>query len=275
MFEEILGQASAKEYLQNALLESRLPNTLLFTGPDGIGKKKTALLLASILLKTSQVDLHILTPEGKIGAHSIESIREAIDISHSAPFEAPAKVFIIEFAERMQPAAANALLKTLEEPVLDSYWILLTSSPRDILPTILSRCVRVAFHPLTTQQVATILAKLGHPTDLAKLAEGSISKALELQPLSEACKLIAAILTDQPPYPQLFSSFEQIEELLENEDPLIYQTNVSHLFASISKHLCQAQETDLSELEEIRTAFDRNIKLSTCLETFLLKKVYH
>lgn len=288
MFEEIAGQASAVDYLRKAVSENRLPNTLLFTGPDGVGKKKAALVLAAHLLKmplsrlqaNNHSDLHLLTPEGKVGLHSIEAIRKAIDVSHESPFEAPAKVFIIDLAERMQPAAANALLKTLEEPVLDSYWILISSKPKEIITTILSRCVKVAFHPLTTAQVATILEKLNIPTDLAKLSGGSVAKALDLHAnpgVIEARKILLTLLTSSPNYPQLFSSLEQVEDLVENEDPLTYQNNVSSLFASIALHFrekaLESSSDWMEPLEEVRLAFDRNMKLSTCLEVLFLKKI--
>jgi len=160
------------EYLKKALAENQLPNTLLFVGAEG---KQAALELADTL-RCAKTDLHVLVPEGKL--HSIESIRQSIDISHSAPFESPCKVFIIEAAEHMQPAAANALLKTLEEPVLDSYWILLATHPAELLPTIVSRCSKVVF-------------------------QGSAP------PLNQA---ILDLLTHRPSYPQLSAILEKIEE---------------------------------------------------------------
>ncbi len=289
MFKEILGQVAAKDYLQKAIAENRLPNTLLFTGPDGVGKKKTALALAAFLMKVplarleagNHSDLHVLMPEGKVGLHAIETIRKAIDVSHEAPFEAPVKVFIIDLAERMQPAAANALLKTLEEPVLDGYWILISSKPKEILPTILSRCVKVTFQPLTTAQVSSILEKKGLSSDVAKLSGGSIAKALDLHAnpgVIEARQIILSILNEQPDYPKIFTSLEKIEDLVENEDPLIYQNNVSSLFTSIALHFreraLESSEDWMEPLEEARLAFDRNLKLATCLEVFLLKKTF-
>ena len=288
MFDEILGQTAAKEYLQRAIVDNKLANTLLFTGPDGVGKKKTALALASLLLKSTSKrieennhsDLYILTPEGKSGTHSIDSIRKAIDLSHSAPFEAPVKMFIIESAERMQPAAANALLKTLEEPVLDSYWILLSSNIREILPTILSRCVKIGFFPLSTSQVSSILQLKGHSADLAKFSDGSVANALELQShpeLAEATQIILSILATKPAYPQLFAQLEKIEDLIENEDPLIHQNHLTHLFSSIALHFREKaliQEFDwMSPLKECKLAIERNMKLSSCLEVFFLKTI--
>lgn len=115
MFEHILGNEPIKAYLQKATQENRLPQTLLFTGPDGIGKSLFAKDLAASLLKSGRSpDLHILSPEGKSGLYAIDTLREMMDKEHAAPFQSPGKVFILEDAERMQPASANALLKTLE-----------------------------------------------------------------------------------------------------------------------------------------------------------------
>jgi hypothetical protein len=84
-----------------------------------------------------------LQPEGKSGLHTIESIRSLNDRVFRAPFESSGKVFVLHQADRMQPAAANALLKTLEEPLLDTHFILLSNDARQILPTVLSRCTQL------------------------------------------------------------------------------------------------------------------------------------
>ena len=90
-------------------------------------------------------DLHVYEPEGKTYHHSIASIRNLIGQVYMAPFEAEAKVFIIKDAHRMLKSSANALLKTLEEPTLDSFIILTSSKADDIIPTITSRCFRINF----------------------------------------------------------------------------------------------------------------------------------
>ncbi len=273
MFEQIIGHDSAKEYLAKALIEKRLPNTLLFSGPEGIGKRALALALAAQLLRSEQVehhpDFHSIIPEGKSGLHTIESLRKAMDIAHEAPFEAPVKIFLIDQMERMQPAAANALLKTLEEPTPDSYWILLTTSPNEILPTILSRCAKLALHP-------------PHPNQLAAQDPES----------EQARKLLFTLLQSPPHYAKLAQALEALEQSLETEDPLLKHRRAHHLFTSIAlyyrdqtlRHLDPTSThlfyPDLppqpnipsweEPLDTARLAFERNFKLSTCLETFFL-----
>lgn len=234
-----------EEYLKKALSEDKLPNTLLFSGPQTQGKK-TALWLASVLLKTERLethpDFHSIVPEGKSGLHSIESIRNAIDVSHSAPFSAPAKVFLIESAESMQPAAANALLKTLEEPVLDSYWILLSERPQEMLPTILSRCARLSSQPQDFQP--------------------------ETPEFQEAKTLLLFLLSDKPSYPKLFLTLERIAELMEEKDPAPLFTALAYAMRDlerINQAGCWQEAFDRAKL-----GLERNIKLATCLENFFL-----
>src|SRR3989344_960555 len=163
MFDQILGNEQIKAYLTKACLENRLGSTLLFSGPDGVGKRLFANALAAHLLKAplsrieqnNHPDFHVLPPEGKSGVYPIEKIRSMIDEGHVAPFESSCKVFVLEDAERMQLASANALLKTLEERLDGVAFMLLTSQPKEILATILSRSTVLSFQPLREKETAT------------------------------------------------------------------------------------------------------------------------
>ena len=113
MFEQIIGNEPNKKYLEKALLENRLGQTVLFSGMEGIGKSLFAGEVASQILKGNRFDFHAFSPEGKSGLYSIETIREMIDLDRAAPFSGNAKVFVLEDVDQMLPASANALLKTL------------------------------------------------------------------------------------------------------------------------------------------------------------------
>ena len=236
------------EYLKKALAEGKLPNTLLLSGST-IEGKKAAHWLASELLRAARFethpDFHLLVPEGKSDLHSIESIRDAIDVSHSAPYSALVKVFLIESADRMQPAAANALLKTLEEPVLDSYWILLSERPQEILPTILSRCSKLS-------------------------ARGSDVEP-SAPPFQEAKKLLLSLLDGKISYPKLFQTLEKIGELMEEND-------TAPLFIALAGGLRDLERKGSAgrwqeAFEQARLGVERNIKLATCLEYFFLNRL--
>lgn len=125
--------------------------TLLFAGSDFEKKERTALQFARELLGAKvdsfvHPDLHLYRPEGKVGLHTMASMRQLIDEVPMPPHESKYKIFIIYNAERMQPASANALLKTLEEPNPDTTLILFAEEPKELLPTLLSRC-QVLYFP--------------------------------------------------------------------------------------------------------------------------------
>ncbi|MBS0625309.1 MAG: DNA polymerase III subunit delta' [Verrucomicrobia bacterium] len=298
MFETLHGNEPIKSYLNKALDEDRLPQTLLFAGPEGIGKSLFAQELAARALSSplsripNHPDLHIVRPEGKSGLHAIDTLRELIDQIHEAPFESKRKVCIIEDAERMQAPSANALLKTLEEPPLDTVLILIASQPQEILPTILSRCIQLHFQPLSEESIGEILAAKNLSPRFAPLAHGSASTALLLAsdaPFNEMQTALFQLLAVDS-YLELTEGLEKIESTLEEikeENPVAYQRRVELLFATLLMWARDQQEgvsrpffPDLpkralkfapfqQKLLEARTAFQRNIKLSVCLEHVL------
>ena len=244
--------------LRKAICTASVPNTMLFSGSDASLLRKNALITAASLLGSplprlegnNHPDFHAVVPEGKSALHSIESIRAAIEASHIAPFEAKAKFFLLESAERMQPAAANALLKTLEEPVLNSYWVLLSTKPKELLPTILSRCVQYTFNS----------------------ASQEASKG-------EESRLLRSLLTERPRYPKLAASLEKIEKALEGEEA---QTKILNLFVEIADYFRDEERSAIATgqeplwaweepLQEAVLGFERNIKLSACLEVFFFR----
>jgi DNA polymerase III subunit delta' len=200
LFKDIIGNDDVKKHLQKAIINQSISNSLLFAGPDGIGKGIFASELACHLMygenlltdvltrkikQNNHPDLHLYMPEGKSETHSISSMRELISQVYMVPFEAKAKVFIIHDADRMHVASSNAILKTLEEPTLDSYIILLTSKSHVILPTILSRCSSFKFSSISDEDITTFLiAKYSiseqEATNIVKLANGSLGNAISL-----------------------------------------------------------------------------------------------
>jgi DNA polymerase III subunit delta' len=197
MFEQIIGNEPAKRYLTSTASKGTMGNSLLFAGPEGIGKALFAEAFAKLLIGRdnpqqlqkidtgNHPDLHIYRPEGKIGMHSIDAMRAFSEQVYLSPFEARWKFFIILEAERMLPYSANALLKTFEEPAQDAIIILLSSSPSSLLPTVRSRCRTIHFHPLTQAQVMHYLISSHQKSReeaqlIAGLARGSIGQALRL-----------------------------------------------------------------------------------------------
>lgn len=299
MFENLLGNEPIKAYLKRAAQQNRLGSTLLFSGIDGIGKSLFAKHLASELLKTSlprvesgnYPDFHSLFPEGKSGLHTIESLRELIHEVHEAPFESSGKMFVIHSAEKMQPAAMNALLKTLEEPTPDTTIVLITSSPNEMLPTILSRCIRLSFQPLAEEHVAELLRQRGLDGGLAKKAMGSIGRAIELIEYQHIEETLFQAMGEKTPAHAKISALEKLDEFVDDDDPAKKNRKADYVITSLSmwwrdqhamklgvdpKHLFfpgQSRETfrlpALEKVEQVlqeaRLAWSRNMKISQCL----------
>lgn len=234
-FCNLLGNELAKAALQRMADQKTVPNTLLFAGPDGVGKSCFALKLAALLmgerhhakiLSGNHPDVHIYLPEGKGSLHPIDAMRKLIDEVGMPPFEAAVKVFIIHDAHQMLPASSNALLKTFEEPNLDSYIILLSDKPELLLPTIVSRCRRIPFFPIADSLISDHLVQQHQKTSaeaerVALLSHGSIGKALQLMADTRNQKrevLIELLTCDiQREYPRFLKLCTQLEETLQSE----------------------------------------------------------
>ena len=204
---QVLGHGQQKAELRTMLREERLPHALLFSGPEGVGKKMLAHVLATTLLcgqgesacgscsscrlmrlGDSHPDYYELMPEKRGKGQAvirIEQIRELQREASRAPVMSGRRVLLIDDADRMNEAAANSLLKTLEEPVGNVTFILVTSARSALLDTILSRCMPFSFGMLSREHIAQILQARGavetEALELADLADGSAARALQLQ----------------------------------------------------------------------------------------------
>src|SRR6266516_1023056 len=149
------SRTTALEYLRRAHEQNRLAHAYLISGPPGSGKQQLAADLASLVNGTSSGDvfsakareIFVARPESKSRRIVIEQIR---DLEHALQMRASnsrRKVAIISDADRLQPQAANAFLKTLEEPPKDSLLLLLSALPEALPDTILSRCIAIPLAP--------------------------------------------------------------------------------------------------------------------------------
>ena len=196
--------------MQQMVRARRVPHGLLFYGPKGIGKRLTADVLAASLLcenfdaasseaavpcgqcaacramsEQTHPDFHVVVPAGeKIKTIKIEMIREVIGQAMRVPTLSSRRVIIIDGADSMNEAAANSLLKTLEEPVSETIFILVAERQAAILPTILSRVTPIAFSPLTDDELLSLMKRMPErypsPEVLALIADGSAGRAIEL-----------------------------------------------------------------------------------------------
>ncbi len=205
VFNEIIGQEKAIAFLKRVIANNKIASAYLFIGAKGVGKTTTALAFAlSIncldpvdgdacgrcssckkMIDRNHPDLIIIEPDqGKKVIH-IDQIREINRHLAFSPVLGPYRIIIIDPAERMTDEAANAFLKTLEEPPLHNIFILNVRDPGELLPTIVSRCQRVPFKPLHTEDIVNWLIKEGNMDKerakiLARLSEGSLGMAIKL-----------------------------------------------------------------------------------------------
>jgi len=202
-FSEIIGQEKAKRFLTNVMRRERVPHAYLFTGISGIGKTITAKAFTMTLncdapagldgcgacascrkiINGNFPDFISIEPDGQ--SIKIEQIRELNRSLGYAPYAGSYRVCVIHRAEAMTGEAANSFLKTLEEPPPGNIFVLNATEPRDLLPTIVSRCQRVSFRPLKAEEILGILSKktnLDRPSleILARAADGSLGRALQM-----------------------------------------------------------------------------------------------
>jgi len=172
MFESVIGHIRSKNVLSRMLNKGSLPRSLCFVGPPGIGKALLGRELAKALLcqrssgcgscpachKFDQglhPDFSEVAPEPR--EIKVDQIRSLVEGIHYRPFEARVRVVLIRDAECMGDAAANAFLKTLEEPPLYVHFLLISSQWDQLLPTIRSRCQRLVFQGLRHADKVEIL----------------------------------------------------------------------------------------------------------------------
>jgi DNA polymerase III subunit delta' len=202
-FSSIYGHGKQIGMLKKAMEQARIGQAYIFSGPDAIGKKTLALAFAQALnceradqihdacglclscrkiSHGSHPDIHLLQTQAQfIRIDEIRSLQAQMTFK---PLEGKKRIMILDDADKMNEQAANALLKTLEEPSANNLLLLVTSRPYWLPQTILSRCRHVRFNPLSADIVASFLREK-HQMEtskavlLASLSGGSIGRALE------------------------------------------------------------------------------------------------
>ena len=205
-FDEVYGQQHIVKTLQNALINNKIGHAYLFTGPRGTGKTSIARLLAKALnceegighicnncenCKTINSNSHPDVIEIDAASNSrVEEIRNIIEQVRYAPIKGRFKVYIIDEVHMLSNNAFNALLKTLEEPPEQVVFILATTEPYKVLPTIISRCQRFDFTKIEQNQIKARLEEICDNEDIqidndalfeiSSLADGGMRDALSI-----------------------------------------------------------------------------------------------
>ena len=205
-FENILGQPRVRDFLRTSVKGGRVTHAYLFVGPSGSNKTMAAYALAQALMcpkgpdgprggqcgacdacgrimRKKHPDVHYYAPAG-VNGYLVEQVREIVADTALAPIMASKKVYILDRVDLLGTSAANAFLKTLEEPPADVVLILLGRTRESVLPTILSRCQVVPFRHIPASEAAGIIRQnTGAPIEQARMAieacGGSITRAIE------------------------------------------------------------------------------------------------
>jgi DNA polymerase-3 subunit delta' len=230
-FRSLLGHHLTLTLLSRATAAGTLPPSLIFAGPEGVGKRAVALALAQALNCPTPVaptdrlaldacgecavcrrigrglhpDVTVIEP-GETGSIRIDVVREEIRQTTFKPFEARRRVIIFNDADGLVDDAQNALLKTLEEPPPGSVLILVTTHPHRLLPTVRSRCPVVRFAPLLPADVAKWLMQThgiaeAEARAVAAVSRGSLAAAREtahtgVEAVREAAGRVLATVSD-------------------------------------------------------------------------------
>lgn len=208
-FTPLVGQKQARELLIQAVKQNRIAPAYLFVGPDGVGRSLAARCFIELLFTVQGAQINVVHNRVSQGNHPdlwwvqptyqyqgqrltvaeaaekklkrkappvirLEQIREVTEFLSRPPLEAPRNMVVLEDAQSMAEAAANALLKTLEEPG-EATLILIVPSVESILPTLVSRCQRIPFYPLDRQSLTQVLTRTGYGQILQHAAVLSIA----------------------------------------------------------------------------------------------------
>jgi len=277
-FAEIAGHANAINAIKRILNSGRVAHAYLFSGPDGVGKKKVATAFIEALFcekregcgaciscrkiaSGNHPDIHTLEPDGQfIKVDQVRALQKELAFR---PYEAPRKACIIDGADRFNLSSGNSLLKTLEEPPGNALIILLASNIETVLPTIRSRCQQISFGGVPVAEIAAYLESAGIDHDSARvaasLADGSIAKAASLcseelmaeraDVIARACSLSANNMNDLFSFGELFDK-DREKTLKFLEILTSFWRDMLHL-ASGS---CEVVNSDLSPLLERETS---------------------
>ncbi len=211
MFDAVLGQELPKKLLQNAIQTGKLSHAYIFHGIDGVGKTTLALEFAKAIVCEhhtgcgvcaackqfySTSDIQILEGDRSI---SVNQIRELTTEIYLKPFHFHKKIYLIKDAEKMTTGAQNALLKVFEEPPQYAVILLVTNSLTGLLPTILSRGVKIRCPELTPKELKEYFYKHQLPTpteEILTLSKGSVTEALALADSEDYKTMRQTVLRD-------------------------------------------------------------------------------
>jgi DNA polymerase-3 subunit delta' len=302
---EILGQEHVLRYLVEGSRQSRLSPSLLFVGPDGVGKRAMALELAKTYMceqppavgtglpscgacgacrrvgafnhpdvfyadRAVQAVLLKEKPESQT-ALKIETVRQAERFLHLRPSEGRRRVAILDVAHRLTNEAANALLKVLEEPPANAQFVMIGADEHALPPTVLSRCAVLRFRPVATGLIARWLTA-NHGMEAERAAEiadrsgGSFQRALSLRDEDAPALDLSDFAVD--------TFFDALGEINWRKDGRRQaERALDHLIETAQRRLEAGDLAEVRRIETLLTArrrIDRNVPPKLALAALFL-----
>ncbi|MGN0171017.1 MAG: DNA polymerase III subunit delta' [Lachnospiraceae bacterium] len=321
-FRNVLGHEQAVNSLQNAIMLGKVSHAYIINGEDGAGKKTLADAFAMTLqcekgtkdaclechsckqaMTRNQPDIIYLKPE-KENLISVSDIRQQINADVSIkPYSSRYKIYIINHAERMNEAAQNAILKTIEEPPEYVIILLLTTNAQMLLPTIRSRCITIEVRPVADEIVKDYLMKtLSVPEDEAAIctafAQGNVGKAarlsgsedfnhirneavqllkriknIDLYELVQAVKVIGEYKLEVDDYFDILSIWYRdvlVYKATMDANKLVFQDEIYDIKKQAATSSYEGIERILKAIETAKTRVKANVNLELTLELLLL-----
>ncbi len=321
-FNDIVGHQRIIEHLKNAIEYGKVSHAYILEGEDGIGKLTLAKAFAMALqcksgksepcmecqscvqsVTDNNPDI-IMVGHEKSGIISVNDVREQLngDVMIK-PYSNRYKIYIINDAQKLNTAAQNAILKTIEEPPEYAIIMLLTTNCEMFLPTIMSRCIRLNLLPLSYKEVYSYLTdKLKLAKDVsefaASFAQGRLGKAIEMASSEEYEKLRESALwvvkyVDEMTTSELISAFKsvgqfknQIDSYIDflmvwykdvllykataNIDAVTFREELSYIREQASKHTYEGLENILNAFNKAKDRLKANVNFDLVIELMVL-----
>ena len=289
MFDEIIGNEKIEEELKRSLEEDKISHSYMFVGIEGIGKQLIAKAFAQMILCTNETekgcdkcksciefqsqnhpDFLYIEPDGN--SIKIEQIRYLQRKIQEKPIISNKKVYIINDADKMTQEAQNCLLKTLEEPPEYSIIILIGSNENAFLNTIKSRCMKLTFQPIASEEIKQYMEKTYGMSNInenmLEAFQGSIGKAIALKDKKEEYENIEKMIekldkTDMTELMQLGSALYQSKE--EINDILEYMNIV--LLKMTKENVKYANCIDI--VENTKKRLHQNANYDMCIDNMI------
>ena len=291
-FSEVVGQDFIVKTLVNAIKNKKIAHAYLFAGPRGTGKTSVAKLFAKAIncnnfngescdncdncdayLQGNHPDIIEMDAASNNG---VDEIREIIDQVPYAPLVGKYKVYIIDEVHMLSTSAFNALLKTLEEPPAHVIFILATTDPQKVIPTVLSRCQRYNFSKINTFEIKRrtidILNQENIPfeekavEEIARMAEGGMRDALSLLEQCLAYNPDELKLSDVENIFGLTSTPEEVDLYLN-----VHQQQISEVINSVRAMYAQGMDTKRLAVDLLEIVKDALIYSDQASEKLLNK----